>query len=308
MPPTSLSAPAKGRTFAILAALCWGTATVMSKSALATFAPIFLLVVQLLASVVCLWILVFVRRTRLHRLPLATKLKFALLGLLEPGLTYLLALVGLEHTQASTASLIGSSEAMMIIAFSALLFAVRPTLRFMLMSVVAIFGLYVSLGATSPEVASGETWGNALVFAGTAVAAVYVVLSGRIAAQADPILIVAWQQTAALGMALLALPLEWAWRSQPMALPGSASVWLFAAASGVVQYALAFTLYMAALKTIHANIAGSYLNLVPIFGFAGAAFFLGEVISMQQLVGATITLAAVAWMSCERTQPSQSRL
>lgn len=297
-----------GQSFAILAALCWGTATVMSKSALAAFAPISLLVVQLFASVVCLWLLVLFRKARVQRLPWVTMVKFASLGLLEPGLTYLLALVGLEHTRASTASLIGSSEAMMIIAFSALLFAERPTLRFMLLSVVAIFGLYVSLGATSTGAAGSEVWGNALVFAGTAVAAVYVVLSGRIATQADPISLVAWQQTTALGMALLALPLEWAWRSQPMALPDSASVWLLAAASGVVQYALAFTLYMAALKTIHANVAGSYLNLVPIFGIAGAALFLGELISMQQLAGAAITLAAVTWMSLERPQPSQIRL
>ncbi len=303
MPPTSLPALAKGRSFAVLAALCWGTATVMSKGALTAFAPIFLLVVQLLASVVCLWLLVFFRKGRVQRLPFGTMAKFAALGLLEPGLTYLLALLGLEHTRASTASLIGSSEAMMIIGFSALLFAERPTLRFMLLSVVAVFGLYVSLGAASVEVTGSEVRGNALVFAGTAVAAVYVVLSGRIAAQADPVTLVAWQQTVALGMALLTLPLEWAWRSQQVSLPSDASVWLLAAASGVVQYALAFSFYMAALKTIHANVAGSYLNLVPIFGIAGATLFLGELISMQQLVGAAITLAAVTWMSLPGSKP-----
>ena len=302
MNQTSIPAHTRGRSFAILAALCWGSATVMSKGALSAFAPISLLVVQLLASVACLWLLVFVRRARVQRLPFGTMVKFAALGLLEPGLTYLLALVGLEHTRASKASLIGSSEAMMILGFSSLLFAERPTLRFMLLSVVAVFGLYVSLGAVSVEVSGSdatgnEVMGNALIFAGTAVAAIYVVLSGRIAAQADPVTLVAWQQTVALGMALLALPLEWAWRSQPIALPGSANVWLLAAASGMVQYALAFSFYMAALKSIHANVAGSYLNLVPIFGIAGAALFLDELISMQQLVGAGITLAAVTWMS-----------
>jgi drug/metabolite transporter (DMT)-like permease len=265
----------------------------MSKSALTAFAPIFLLVVQLLASVMCPWILVFVRRARVQRVLFRTMVKFAAPGLLDPGLTYLLALLGLEHTRASTASLIGSSEAIMILAFSTLLFAERPTLRFMLLSVVAVFGLYVSLGAPSVEVTGNEVMGNTLIFAGTATAALYVVLSGRIAAQADPVTLVAWQQTVALVMALVALPLEWYWRSVPMALPGSAGIWLLAAASGVVQYALAFSFYMAALKTIHANVAGGYLNLVPIFGIAGAAFFLGELISTQQLVGAAITLTAV---------------
>jgi drug/metabolite transporter (DMT)-like permease len=308
MTNTSTPSPAKGRSFAILAALCWGAATVMSKSALAAFAPITLLVVQLLASVVCLWALVLIRNAKVRRLPLGTLVKFASLGLLEPGLTYLLALVGLQHTRASTASLIGSSEAMMIIAFSVLLFAERPTLRFMLLSIVAIFGLYVSLGTIPVAVSGSEVWGNTLIFAGTATAAVYVVLSGRIAAKADPVLLVAWQQTVALGMALLTLPLEWAWRSQQVALPSATSVWLLAAASGVIQYALAFTFYMAALKTIHANVAGTYLNLIPIFGIAGAAIFLGELISMQQLVGAAITLAAVTWMSLDKPLPTQIRV
>jgi len=59
----------------------------MSKGALTAFAPIFLLVVQLLASVVCLWLLVFFRKGRVQRLPFGTMAKFAALGLLEPGLT-----------------------------------------------------------------------------------------------------------------------------------------------------------------------------------------------------------------------------
>lgn len=62
---------------------------------------------------------------------------------------------------------------------------------------------------------------------------------------------------------------------------------------------------MAALKTIHANVAGSYLNLVPVFGMAGAAIFLGAWISMQQLTGAAITLAAVTWMSLDKPKPNK---
>jgi len=305
MPNQSLPNHAIGRGLAMFAALCWGAATVMSKSALTAFAPFFLLVVQLLASVLCLWGVVYLRKARVQRLPFVTMIKFASLGLLEPGLTYLLALAGLAHTRASTASLIGSSESMMIIGLSTLLFAERPTLRFMLLSSAAVLGLYVSLGAASVELANSEVLGNTLIFAGTTVAAIYVVLSGRVATQADPVTLVAWQQTLALGMALLTLPLEWIWRSQPMPLPSSVNVWLLAAASGIVQYALAFSLYMAALKTIHANVAGSYLNLVPVFGMAGAAIFLGELISTQQLTGAAITLTAVTWMSLDRPKPNK---
>ncbi|NCN70692.1 MAG: DMT family transporter [Rhodoferax sp.] len=285
-----------GAVLAILAALSWGMATVMSKGALDVFAPIFLLVVQLAASVACLWLLILVRKKPTQPLAWRTVVRFAALGLLEPGLAYLLDLIGLEHTQASTATLILSTESLMIMALSALLFGERLSVRFMLLSIVAVAGLYLALGASLADAGSAAMWGNALVFAGSACAALYVVLSARIATDADPITIVAWQQTVALGFALALLPLEWMLRPTLHNLPTTPELWLLAASSGVVQYALAFSLYMAALRNIRASVAGSFLNLVPLFGFAGASLFLHEAISLQQLLGALITVAAVTLM------------
>ena len=86
-------------------------------------------------------------------------------------------------------------------------------------------------------------------------------------------------------------------RPESLSLPTTSGLWLLAAASGLVQYALAFSLYMAALKTIRASLAGSFLNLVPLFGFAGASLFLHEAISWQQLLGAAITVVAVTLIS-----------
>lgn len=291
------AAVSSGTVFAVLAALCWGMATVMSKSALDHFAPIFLLVLQLAASVVCLWGVVYARGMPTHPIAWRTVARFASLGLLEPGLAYLLDLLGLEHTQASTATLILSTESLMIMALSALLFGERLSVRFVLLSGIAVFGLHLALGASLADASRGALWGNALVFAGSVSAALYVVLSARIAADADPVTIVAWQQTVALVFALVLLPFEWALRPESRVLPTAAGLWLLAAASGLVQYALAFSLYMAALKTIRASLAGSFLNLVPLFGFAGASLFLHEAISGQQLLGAAITVVAVTLIS-----------
>jgi len=294
--PSSIGS-STGAILAVLAALSWGMATVMSKGALEAFAPIFLLVVQLAASVVCLWGMILVRKRPSHPIAFRTVARFAALGLLEPGLAYLLDLIGLEHTQASTATLILSTESLMIMALSALLFGERLSVRFMLLSIIAAAGLYLALGASLVDAGSGAMWGNALVFAGSACAALYVVLSARIAADADPITIVAWQQTVALGFALAMLPWEWIWRPASHKLPTAPELWLLAASSGVVQYALAFSLYMAALRRVRVSLAGGFLNLVPLFGFAGASLFLQEAISWQQLVGAILTVTAVTLMN-----------
>ena len=94
-----------GTVLAVLAALSWGAAIVMSKDALDAFAPISLLVVQLSASVACLWVTVCVRKTATQPIAFRTVAWCASLGLLEPGLAYLLELIGLEHTLASTCSM-----------------------------------------------------------------------------------------------------------------------------------------------------------------------------------------------------------
>jgi drug/metabolite transporter (DMT)-like permease len=80
----------------VLSAGCWGLGTVMSKGALEQLPPLTLLSLQLLASVGFLWMMValdcFRRSFRSSTVmpfkpPLTWKMtKFALSGLLEPGL------------------------------------------------------------------------------------------------------------------------------------------------------------------------------------------------------------------------------
>ena len=283
-----------GVVFATLAALCWGVATVMSKGALASFPPVFLLVVQLIASVVLLWIYIFIRHAPIPRPAFGDLVKFSSLGLLEPGLAYLLTLIGLADTQASNATLIYATEAIMIIIISALLFREKPSLRFVSLSVVAVGGLLLALGVFSSGKHGGSFAGDALIFAGTVAAALYVVLSARFATRIDPVYIVAWQQTIALVFALLLLPLEWMQQPTMQVITTAPfEIWLLAGLSGIVQYALAFSLYLTALTTLSANYAGSFLNLIPLFGLICAFLFLNETLSFPQLVGAAISVAAV---------------
>jgi drug/metabolite transporter (DMT)-like permease len=103
---------ALGITFATSAALCWGLAIVISKLALSSFPPVVLLVIQLLSSSVLLWTILAFRKIDLQTINRAAHLCW--LGLLEPGIAYLLGLIGLSDTLASGATLIEASEAVMI--------------------------------------------------------------------------------------------------------------------------------------------------------------------------------------------------
>ena len=89
-----MMSPSKmGVAAAILASFCWGSATVMSKHALDDVSPVSLLALQLAASTVFLWLVILILRIKVPRLMLLAPI--AVLGLLEPGLAYLLGLIGL---------------------------------------------------------------------------------------------------------------------------------------------------------------------------------------------------------------------
>lgn len=195
-----------------------------------------LLVIQLAGSLTFLWTILLLRGVRAGALRDA--LSIAWLGLLEPGLAFVLALIGLAETQAGNATLIASSEAIMIAALSALLLRERLSLRFFVLSAVALTGLMLAIGISG--VTFGALRGDGLIALGTLAAALYVVLSSRVMRDRDPVLVVAFQQLVAGIVALLVLPIEIVGGHTVNlgALP--VSIWALALGSGVVQYALPF--------------------------------------------------------------------
>ena len=59
-----------------------------------------------------------------------------------------------------------------------------------------------------------------------------------------------------------------------------------AAISGLLYYAAAYWLYITALRSVPAAVAGSYFNVIPVFGVGLAYMFLGETLTPVQWVGA----------------------
>ncbi len=277
---------------AVLAAFSWGTATVLSKAALAEVSPLVLLFLQLAASVTVLWFVVWLRnippgdRTGARR--------HAWLGLLEPGIAHLFGLIGLKYMNASGATLIQSSESIMIVILSAIIMRVWPSWRLLGLSTLAMLGVVIALDLVNPNSLSGNSFfGLGLMFAAIATAAVYVLLTSRIASRCDPILAVAWQQSLALVFAALVLVGVGLGTKHAIDFSFPLPVWLVVCVSGVVQYAVAFSLYMFALRSVSANVAGTFLNLTPIFGIIGAILFLGEGFSFAQGVGSAVTIGSV---------------
>lgn len=276
----------------ILSAACWGLATVMSKGALAAFSPPVLLCLQLIASVGFLWLAVAMSG-RTPVLDVQSR-RAALSGLLEPGLAYATGTFGLMLTTAGNASLIATTEPLIIVALAWVLFRERIAARTGLAIVAATAGVAMVTRAQGDD-GAGSLPGDALVVLGTLFAALYVIVSSRLVSQVPPVALAALQQSVGLGFALVLL-VAWLPLTTIADELARASVGLFALAlvSGVVQYALAFWLYLIGLTRLRASTAALFLALIPVFGLSGAALFLGEPIRGLQVAGALIIILSVA--------------
>ncbi|MCU0476290.1 MAG: DMT family transporter [Anaerolineae bacterium] len=223
-------------------AAAWGGGTVMSKALLDEgLPPVTLLVVQLLASCTVLWLIVWGRR-----LPVRGRdVRAGWTGVLEPGLAYLIGLIGVQWTTASQASIISATEPVWVLCFAVLFLAERVSMRTVGLLGVSMLGVILVTGELS---GTGGTWqGDAFVLIGTLAAAGYVISSRHSAQHSPPLVLAAMQQTVGLGVALCALPFS------ATIAPISGTALLGAIACGIVQYALAFSLYLTALRTIPAT-------------------------------------------------------
>jgi drug/metabolite transporter (DMT)-like permease len=282
----------RSRLLAIASAAAFGGSTVLSKVALEFLPPISLMVVQLLGSLLALWLFVlFTRRP----VPLGRKVwQRTLTGVLEPALTFLFFLFGLKLTSAGQASLISTLETVMILALSAVLFRARIERRLLGLALLATLGAVLVVGTTT---GSSAFWGNLLVLMGIACAALYVVLNQREIPNLQPVVMVGLQQLVGLLMALIALGLAWRLGEPIMLEPLAWWAWGLLALTGVIQYALAFGLYFTAQRNMPANETALYLTLTPVFGLAGSVMFLGERLNPTQWFGASVIVASIALMA-----------
>lgn len=285
----------------VLSAACWGLATVATKGLLDAVPPFQVLALQLAASVGFLWLCATVLR---QPLPNKAHLKGILAsGTLEPGLAYGVGVPGLALTSAANATVIGAAEPAFICALAWLVLGARPGRGVAGVLVLAIAGVLMVTLSGVEGLGQGRPAGDALVGLGTAFAALYVVMSSRLVGAISPLSLAAAQQTVGLACVLILLAGAWGTGFEE---PASLNWELVgaAAATGIVQYALAVWFYLTGLRILPASVAGLYLALIPVFGMAGAVLILGEIIGPAQLAGAVLVIGAMIALGFLRSPSS----
>lgn len=254
----------------VVAAACWGGATVVSKRAVEEIEPLTLLPLELTVSVTVLAVAMLVRRERVGWLPEMRRL--SALGVLNPGLAYALSLAGLARVDASVSVLLWALEPVLILGIAVVVLRERVPRPVALCAGAALAG--VVLVVFQPGYASAI--GVTLTIAGVAACAVYTVLSSRFLVDATTVSVVFVQQVTALLFALVLL-LGSLVLSDPASVLGvSATAWASAVASGAMYYGVAFWFYLAGLRGVTAIVAGVFINLVPVFGITASYIVLGD--------------------------------
>ena len=273
-------------------AFCWGVGVTLTKVALAEIAATTLLIIQLCSSVLFLAGACYVRD---RQLPFSWKhLKQGFAGIFEPALAYMAGILGLQLTTASNATLISSSEVILTILLAAIFLGERLTRLKLLLSGVSFVGVLLLLLQDVEGAGQTSLMGDLLVLMGTLFAVFYVLLSKKQITSVDPLQLTSSQQLVGLMVTALCFGgFTIVNSSYEISAAGiSAPFWLLAIGSGIMQYALAFLLYLTALQTIPASQAAFYIALIPVFGVASAVLIIGEHPNFVQLLGGCLVVAS----------------
>jgi drug/metabolite transporter (DMT)-like permease len=288
----------------VLAAVCWGLGTVISKGALGEISPLSLLTIQLGSSVTVLALIM-----RLQGIPLRDDRQKLLgrLGLLNPGVAYALSLLGLLTITASLSVVLWALEPLVILVLAGVFLGERITLGLVALSLAAMAGMVFAV--YEPSIGSGELVGVALTLAGVGCCAVYTVVTRRfIPNAAETGQVVLSQQAHALLLAVVFVALVALFGAQVvptgLTLPGLAS----AVGSGVLYYAGAYWFYLGALRRVPASIAASSFYLIPIAGLGGGAVLLGERLAPSQWLGVAVVLGSVLAIAVRYTDRGATRV
>ena len=273
----------------VLAAVCWGLGTVVSKTALAEIPPVSLLTIQLAASLVALTALM-----RWQGIPLRGGASSLLgrLGLLNPGLAYALGLIGLMTISVSVSVLLWALEPLMILLLAGLFLRERITPTLIAMSILAVGGMVLVIYEPTPT--GGQVLGVALTLAGVACCAAYTVITRRFIPDAhETSQVVLAQQAYGLVLALGLAAVVGVLGGDLVPIALSPLGLMSGVLSGVLYYAAAYWLYLGALRRVPASIAATSFYLIPIVGVTAGALLLGERLGVSQWIGALIVLGSV---------------
>ena len=271
------------------AAGSWGVATVTSKLALGQLAATDLFLVEVVTGTVVVWT-ALLATGGITRPP--DWRRFVALGLLEPGLSFVLFDLGLSHTGAADSAILVASDSVIAALLAWAVLGEGLTRRFVVALAVGMTGsVLVTLHMGG---GSATLLGDLLVLGAAATAAAYSVAARGLQVDGSPPLTATAIQLLTATVVAVPLGLAAAAGGHSHLAQADAGHLLEGCATGAFGAALPFLLFNAAIR--HVTVVGSALtvNLVPLVASGLAVAFLGEQLGALQLAGGALVMGAAA--------------
>jgi drug/metabolite transporter (DMT)-like permease len=269
------------------ACISWGLSTVLTKIVLEQLTPVDLFGIEVVVSAVPLALLALIRGTRPGR-PSPVLL---LLGVLEPGLTYLLFDFGVGRTAASHAALLLALDAPVTLLLAVGFLRERVDLLLVASLALGVGGtVLVTWRNEGPD---ASLIGDILVIASALTGAAFGVLARHATPNRDVVVVTAVQMLGALSIAVPVFVVSFARGDSSIATADGAHL-VLGVAVGLLGGVIPFLLFNRAIARVPASQAGLVLVLIPVVGAGASVLLLAERLSVLAVSGGVLALAGAA--------------
>ena len=285
--------PLRARLALLTAVFLWAVSFVATKVALEEAPPLVVVTLRLLISAACFlpWLVATggtrgIDSKRMGRL--------FLLSLFGTSLHYGTQTIGLQYTTASNGSVYTTTGPITILLLSALVLGERITVRKAIGVAVAVAGVLVVMGAeTLQSFEFGNVKGDLLILSSIVMWGMFTVFGKRMTDEMGALRVTLWV-TIIGAVTMIPIGLGEARATGFSIASLSLSGWSAIAFLGIGCSFFATLLYFVALKLTESQKVGVYLYAIPPVTAVVAAFYLGEVITLNLIVGAVLVIAGVA--------------
>ena len=281
----------------LLMIIIWGSNFSVVKYALRDFPEVSFNALRLiLASLVFLIAIAIVRsRARAGLRPPEPPLTrqewrvVLLLGVLGTGFYQLLFLAGVARTSVANSSLIFGCTPVAVAIMASVAGHDRLTTGRWIGAAMSFIGIYALVGRRA-ELSGNTLLGDAMVFGAMLCWSLYSVIAQPLLKKHSPLIVTGWAMTTGTVLYLMvaAVPMT---RTNWQAI--SMTSWVLMIASSLLALAFSYMVWYTAVQRIGSSRTAIYSNLTPIVAMIVAAVWLGERITLPQLLGAALILTGV---------------
>jgi len=272
-----------------LAMLLWASSFIALKIVFAVFDPVFVLFCRMIIATVCM-LPFFLGRGERWKYRKGDWKWLLLMGLCEPCLYFLFEAAALLNTSASQASMITATLPLLVAVGAHFLLRDRQSPLVWVGLAISVAGvIWLTGGSEASEAAPAPVLGNFLEFLAMVCASGYVLIAKKLSTRFSALAITAAQTV--LGSLWFGAILLTPWGQWPSHYPADAVAWVLYL--GVCITLGAYGLYTWGVSKVPVALAGSFINLIPVFTLGMAAVMLNERMTAMQWLAAVMVLLGV---------------